>query len=195
VKILVSETGEVESTELISGEPILGRAAADAFKKWKFKPFIKNGKPVKVSTKLPMDFAFNDKIMEKGVSADRSTTTDAKGSRGPSAASGQATGSAEPDSGRNRVRVSGAITQGLLIRQVAPVYPDAARSAHIEGVVVLAAVISKEGKIVDLKVISGSKALTAAAIGAVQQWRYRPYLLMGNPVEVATQIQVNFQLR
>ena len=70
VKILVSETGDVESAEIVSGDPILAKSAMDAVKKWTFKPFIKNGKPVRVSTRLPVDLAFSDKIMEKGVSAD-----------------------------------------------------------------------------------------------------------------------------
>ena len=56
-------------------------------------------------------------------------------------------------------------------------------------------VVDKEGKIVDLQVISGPKELVQAAMGAVQQWRYKPYLLEGEPVEVDTEVQVNFQLR
>ena len=59
----------------------------------------------------------------------------------------------------------------------------------------LQATISKDGRISDLKVISGPKELAPAAVGAVQQWRYRPYFLMGEPVEVLTTVQVNFRLR
>jgi protein TonB len=61
--------------------------------------------------------------------------------------------------------------------------------------VVLRAIISKEGKITDLHVISGPEELVQAATGAVQQWRYRPYLLKGEPVEVDTEVQVNFFFR
>jgi TonB family protein len=197
VKILVSETGDVETAEAVSGDPIFGKAAMDAVRKWKFKPFIKDGKPVKVSTKLPFDFAFNDKIMENGVSADRTTTTDTKTPKSPVLASSGPTGSSADASGSppNRVRVSSGVSRGLLIRQVAPVYPDEARRARIQGTVILAAVISKEGRIADLRLISGPKELAQAAIGAVQQWKYQPYMLLGNPVEVETQIQVNFTLR
>jgi protein TonB len=168
----------------------------NAVKKWKFKPFIKNGKPVKVSMKVPIDFAFSDKIMEKGVAADRSATSESKASQMSSASSSPTAGpSTNSDASPKRVRVSSGVSQGLLIRQIAPVYPDAARRAHIEGVVLLAATINKEGRIADLQLISGPKELAPAAIGAVQQWRYKSYLLLGDPVEVETQIQVNFQLR
>ena len=92
------------------------------------------------------------------------------------------------------VRVSSGVTAGLLIKKVVPKYPKQARKKHIEGVVVMAAKISKNGDIVDLSVISGDPLLTQAATDAVKQWKYRPYLLQGQPVEVETQIQVNFQL-
>jgi len=66
VRILVSETGDVETAEIVSGDPVLAKSALDAVKKWKFKPFIKNGKPVEVSTKLPFDFAFSENINDEG---------------------------------------------------------------------------------------------------------------------------------
>lgn len=86
------------------------------------------------------------------------------------------------------------IDEGNLIRKVQPIYPALARSARIQGVVALQATISKEGTIKNLRVLSGHPMLTAAAIDAVRQWRYRPYVLNGAPVEVETQITVNFSL-
>jgi protein TonB len=84
--------------------------------------------------------------------------------------------------------------EGSLIRRVQPVYPPLARSARIQGSVLLAAQISKDGNIKDLKLISGHPMLVSAAIEAVRQWRYRPYILNGEPIEVETQITVNFIL-
>ncbi len=84
--------------------------------------------------------------------------------------------------------------QGNLIRRVDPVYPPLARSARIQGSVVLAATISKAGTIDNLHVLSGHPLLVQAAIGAVSQWRYRPYILNSEPIEVETQITVNFSL-
>ena len=93
-----------------------------------------------------------------------------------------------------RVRVSSGVSQGLLIRKVPPTYPPLARQARIQGVVVLQAQISKEGNIENLQLISGHPMLAPAAIEAVKQWKYKPYLLNGEPVEVDTQVQVNFTL-
>ena len=83
---------------------------------------------------------------------------------------------------------------GLLISRVNPVYPPIARQARVQGAVVLKALIAKDGTITNLELISGHPMLAPAAIDAVKQWRYRPYLLNGEPVEMETQIQVNFTL-
>ena len=91
------------------------------------------------------------------------------------------------------IRIS-QISEGNLIRRVQPLYPPIARTAGIEGQVVLQAVISKEGTIENLRVLSGHPMLVRAAIDAVSQWRYRPYILNNEPVEVETQITVNFSL-
>jgi len=93
-----------------------------------------------------------------------------------------------------RVRVSSGVSQGLIIRRVQPTYPPLARQARIQGTVVLQAQISKEGNIENLQLISGHPMLAPAAIEAVKQWKYKPYLLNGEPVEVETQVQVNFTL-
>jgi protein TonB len=86
------------------------------------------------------------------------------------------------------------MSAGDLIHKVQPAYPPLARTARIQGVVVLQAVISKQGTIENLSVLTGHPMLTAAAIEAVRQWRYRPYILNNEPVEVETQITVNFSL-
>ena len=93
-----------------------------------------------------------------------------------------------------RVRVSAGVTEGLLIRKVTPGYPPLARQARIQGAVVLAAVIGKDGSIQNLKVVSGHPMLTSSALEAVRQWKYKPYFLNGEPVEVDTQVTVNFTL-
>jgi protein TonB len=93
-----------------------------------------------------------------------------------------------------RVRVSAGVTAGLLVKRVQPAYPPLARQARIQGTVVLQAQISKTGDIENLQLISGHPMLAPAAIEAVKQWKYRPYLLNGEPVEVETQVQVNFTL-
>jgi protein TonB len=86
------------------------------------------------------------------------------------------------------------MSEGNLIRKVQPAYPPLARSARIQGTVVLQAVISKAGAIENLRLLSGHPMLAPAAIEAVRQWLYRPYILNNEPVEVETQVTVNFSL-
>jgi len=93
-----------------------------------------------------------------------------------------------------RVRVSAGVTSGLLIRKVQPVYPPLARQARIQGTVILHAQIGKDGSIQNLQLISGHPMLVQSALDAVRQWKYKPYLLNGEPVEVDTEVAVNFTL-
>jgi periplasmic protein TonB len=93
-----------------------------------------------------------------------------------------------------RVRVSSGVQSGLLVRRVNPTYPPLARQARIQGRVILQAQISKDGNIENLQLVSGHPMLAPAAIEAVKQWKYKPYLLNGEPVEVETQVEVNFTL-
>ncbi len=84
--------------------------------------------------------------------------------------------------------------QGSLIRRVEPIYPPLARTARIQGSVVLEAIIGKDGTMQRLQVLSGHPILAPAAVEAVRQWRYKPYILNGEAIEVETQITVNFIL-
>jgi protein TonB len=93
-----------------------------------------------------------------------------------------------------RIVVGGNVQADKLVQQPRPVYPPLAKQARISGVVHLAAVISKDGTIQDLKVISGHPLLIPSALEAVKQWVYQPTQLNGEPVEVSTQIDVNFTL-
>ena len=83
----------------------------------------------------------------------------------------------------------------LVLIKVPPEYPEAAKKAHIQGQVVLRAIIGKDGDVEKLQIISGHPQLVPAAIDAVKQWKYRPYLQEGKPVEVETEIDVNFTLK
>jgi protein TonB len=87
------------------------------------------------------------------------------------------------------------VMEGNLLHRVEPQYPAIAKQIHLEGTVVLNAIISREGNIERLEVTSGPGLLARAARDAVLQWKYRPYLLNGGPVEVETQITVNFVLQ
>jgi periplasmic protein TonB len=87
------------------------------------------------------------------------------------------------------------VAQANLISQVSPVYPQQAREARVQGVVLMQATIGRDGAVQDIRVISGHPLLNEAAIEAVRQWRYRPQMLSGQPIEVVTTITVNFSMR
>ena len=93
-----------------------------------------------------------------------------------------------------RIVVSRGVIQGMLIHKVQPVYPSLARQARIEGSVTLQAGIGQDGSIQNLRLISGHPMLSPAAMDAVKQWKYKPYILNGEAVDVETTITVNFTL-
>jgi protein TonB len=90
--------------------------------------------------------------------------------------------------------VSAGVVAGLLLAPIRPVYPPIAKATHTQGTVVVEAIISKEGRIERLNVVSGPEMLRGAALAAIKEARYRPYLLDGAPVEVQTTITVNFRM-
>ena len=93
-----------------------------------------------------------------------------------------------------RIPVGGLVESALLVNRVVPEYPAIARTAHVSGTVVLHAIIAKDGSVQELTYVSGPPLLLKAATDAVHQWRYRPTLLNGEPVEVETTINVLFNL-
>jgi TonB family protein len=106
---------------------------------------------------------------------------------------GSAPSTPQSNSGHpSRVRVSQGVMQALLVKKVDPRYPELAQRGRIQGQVVLKAVIDTNGDVKDLSLVSGHPLLAPAAFDAIKRWKYRPYLLNGQPVEVETQITVSF---
>ena len=99
-----------------------------------------------------------------------------------------------PKAAPSRIKQGGNVTAASIINQTRPVYPALARQARIQGNVVLHAIIDKEGKVAELQVVSGHPLLVQSALDAVRQWRYKPTLLNGDPVEVDTTINVTFTM-
>jgi len=100
-----------------------------------------------------------------------------------------------PASTPRRIRVGGNVQQANLVRKVDPVYPPAAKEAAIQGAVHFTAIIDEAGHVKTLTLVSGHPLLVDAARDAVQFWEYKPTLLKGQPIEVLTQIDVNFSLQ
>ncbi len=90
--------------------------------------------------------------------------------------------------------ISQGVSQGLLLKKVQPAYPPTALRMRIEGPVKLMATVGKTGNVTEVKVVSGDQLLIQSAVDAVKQWKYKPYLLNGNPVEIQTEISINFKL-
>lgn len=101
---------------------------------------------------------------------------------------------APPRASAKPVNVSSGVSQGMLLSPIHPIYPSIAKAAHIEGTVVVQAVISRTGTIESLHVLSGPAMLQSAAIDAIRAARYRPYKLNGEPTEVQTTFTVNFKI-
>lgn len=91
------------------------------------------------------------------------------------------------------LKISQGVSQGLVIKRVTPKYPASALAVHTQGAVLIEATINKEGAVTNVKLLSGDPILARAALEAVRQWRYKPYYLDGDPVEIQTQITVNFK--
>jgi TonB family protein len=181
VRVAVSETGSIEDAEVVSGDPLLADAAVKAAKKFKFKPLVRDGKAVKVTTTIPFDFYLSKQLRpakEAKVEPARSSAQE----------------DLKSTDAAKRVNLAANVSSGMLIRNILPVYPKEAKRNHIQGKVVLRAVIGKDGRIKELKAVSGPEELIPPSIGAVQQWLYKPYLLFGEPVEVDTQVTVTFAL-
>jgi TonB family protein len=184
LKVVISNDGDVKDIQLFSGHPMLAPAAIEAVKQWKYKPYLLNGEPVEVDTQVQVNFTLSDKPPAENMAGDQNGSA-------PPAANPGSDNYAVPQ----RVRVSKGVMQGLLVSKVDPTYPSDAKEQRIQGVVVLQVAINKEGNVSDVQLISGHPLLAPAAIEAVKQWKYKPYLLNGEPLEVDTQVQVSFRLK
>jgi TonB family protein len=207
LRVTISREGEVNKVELVSGHPMLAAAAIDAVKQWKYQPFLVNGQPSERETEAVVDFGLQAGEGHPGTAAPDTPSAAATGVAGdipggipPGQTSGVIGGiiSSTPSTPRvatpQRVRISAGVSNGLVVKKVPPEYPDEARRGRIQGTVVMHAIIDKAGDIAKIELVSGHPTLAPAAIEAVKQWKYKPYLLNGNAVEVDTLIQVNFTL-
>lgn len=193
VRIVVDENGDVESAEVTSGNPVLATVAVDAVKQWKFKPYIKNGQPVKAAIKLPFDFAppadpSTDDASSPPEKTDGLQPKVVRIQVVPDKPDGMDLGPVPPGT----IRLPQGAIKGQVIYRVEPTYPRQALLMRVQGTVVLRAIISKDGTIKELHVIRGDPRLSDAAVDAAKQWRYRPYIFNGEPVEVDTQITMTF---
>jgi TonB family protein len=169
LRVTVGQDGTAAAVEVISGHPLLVRSAQDAVRQYGFAPSMRG---------------------KTGIVRINFTLMDAQ----PAPASITATAPGKGEAPPKRITVGGNVQQSMLVSQVAPVYPPLAKAARIQGSVRLQVLLSREGEVSEVSVVSGHPLLVQAAVEAVKQWKYRTTLLNGQPVEVMTQVDVNFTL-
>jgi TonB family protein len=188
LRVQIGKSGNVENIQVVSGHPILSPAAVEAVKQWEYKPYLLNGEPVEVESRVTVNFTLAGNPPAEGVVGDMPGGV-------PHGEEGGIISNVpvEPDR-PGVVHVSRGVMAGLLVSKVPPDYPADAKQARIQGTVVMRVIVDKEGNVANIQLISGHPILAPAAIDAVRLWKYRPYLLNGMPVEVETQVAVNFTL-
>lgn len=179
LKIIINKSGDVGNIQLFSGHPLLAPSAIEAVKQWKYQPYLVDGMPVEVETRVQINFKLGKEPPPEGI------VGDAPGGLPPGAI-----GSITGDEGG--VRVSERVMRAFRNHKIDPIYPPLARQARIEGIVILSVQINQSGDVERATLISGHPMLAPAAIEAIKQWKYRPYLLNGEPVNVGTTVSLNF---
>jgi len=161
------EKGNVEDAKVLKSIPVLDQAAIDAVKQWKYEPAVIDGKPRKIVFTVTVRFTLTPGDREKALE---------KFAQGA-------------------LKAEGTIKPPMLIKAVDPVYPEEARKAGIEGIVILAAKTDATGHVQDVMILRPVAGLNQAAIDAVRQWIYEPYVKDGKPTPIVFTVTVRFQLK
>jgi TonB family protein len=186
LNVLISDAGAVNEATVVSGDPDLAQAAVDAIKQWKYKPYTADGKPTPVETQVRFGFH----LKGPPYSFDQEEAT----SFPPKLVHLDVSSTPAPQVAGSRLRVSSGVAAGLILKKVEPVYPQEAKDAHIQGIVVLHVIIDTAGNVTATKWVTGPKELFTSAADAVRKWKYRGYLLNGKPIELDTTVEINYRL-
>jgi len=182
IDVVVDETGNVQTARLancMNCSSALGDAALAAVKEWKYQPTLVDGKPVQVSSFVVFRFLLLIKPSVAILTKSEKSTPANEALRG---------------TGPGRLRISSGTAEANLIHKVEPEYPAQAKANHIQGDVLLQCVIDKEGNLIVINVLSGPPVLVEASVKTVRQWKYKPYTLNGEPVEVETTITIKYHM-
>src|SRR5215469_2535605 len=182
IDVIVDESGNVQTAKLTNCancSSSLGDAALGTVRKWTYQPTVVDGNPVPVRSWIAFRFRFLIEPSIEILTRSESSTPSLEAFKTVTF---------------RKLRISSGVAEANLIHKVEPKYPDKAKAEHIQGDVVMQCVIDKEGKLVVTKVLSGDPVLAEASLKAVSQWRYKPYTLNGEPVEVETAITIKFHM-
>jgi TonB family protein len=172
LEVSTDAQGRVTAVKVLSSIPLLDQAAVDAVKQWVYAPPLVDGRPQPAVFTVPVRFRLDHKGEKGGVS----------GRRGEEH---------EPEA----VRATGEVQPPKLLKQVSPVYPEIARQAGVEGVVILEATTNPQGRVVDVRVLRSIPLLDQAAVDALKQWVYEPMKVKGKPTGIIFTVTVVFKLK
>ena len=191
--------GRVASIKVLRGVPPLDQAAIEALKQWVYEPMVIDGKPHPVVFTVTMRFRLDDKkkpevsgAVEGGVAG--GVAGGVQGGVEGGVDAGVAGAKADPEFEKGAVRATGAVKPPKVVKKVAPVYPETARQARVEGVVILEAKADEKGDVVDARVLRSVPALDRAALAAVKQWKYEPLVIDGKLHPVVFTVTIRFAL-
>jgi TonB family protein len=184
LKAIIGIDGSIEVLHLIQGHPLLAQAAMDAVKRWKYKPYLSNGKPVEVETMITVNFKLS------------SLKTENRTNTGSGSGSGTKVGlGKQADIEVSFINVGSGVSAAELVYAPDPTYSDEAMKASLEGMVGLTIFVGAEGRVhIPLVFRSLGKGLDEKAIEAVKTWRFKPAMKDGKPVPVQAIVKVNFHL-
>ena len=194
--------GRVHNIKVLNSIPLLDQAAIEALRQWVYEPAIIDGQPKAVTFTVNMNFRFGDKKggVEGGVvggvlggvkgGVEGGVTGGVEGG-----VKGGVEGQAGGDFEKGAVKITGALRPPKLLKSVDPVYPEEARKAQVEGVVILEARTDEKGAVEEVKILRSIPLLNQAAIDAVKQWKYEPFISEGKPRGVLFTVTVRFDLK
>jgi TonB family protein len=195
--------GRVTSVKVLRGDPALDQAAIDALKQWVYEPMVIDGKPRSVTFTVTVRFQLGDKKKPEVSGVVGGVVGGVEGGVQGGVEGGVAGGVSGGVKGAEEarrfegdaVRAVGDIEPPKLVKQVDPVYPEAARQAGVEGVVILEAKADEQGNVMDARVLRSVAPLDQAAVDAVRQWKYEPLVIDGKARKMVFTVTVRFALK
>jgi TonB family protein len=170
VQARIDISGKVKDVMVLRSVPLLDQAAIDAVSQWVYEPMIIKGKPMEAVFTVTVRFALKDKEKKEAL---KKTSELEKGA----------------------VRATGEINPPRLMKKVEPIYPEEARKAGIEGIVILEAMTDEKGNVARVKVLKSIPELDQAAMDALKQWKYEPTIIDGKPTPIVFTVTVRFKLK
>lgn len=186
-EITVGPDGAVKEAHILRSIALLDQAALNAIKQWRYTPTTLNGQPVPVIMTVTVKFTPDSSPVSR-------TATPGTGAQ-PVVSFSASPNEPPTLNGREVLRIGGEIKAPERVKYVAPAYPQEAKAALVQGIVIIEAIVDENGDVVQAKVLRSISLLDDAALDAVMQWKYTPTTLNGAPTPVLMTVTVNFTLQ